>query len=120
MKSLQKDLQVFVKELKALTLTTERLSKKLAKLETAASPKEKRQKVKGATKTEPVRQGGRTKKTSAVEQVFTVIKKSRKGAGLTQIKAKTGFNDRKIWNAIYQLKKIGRVKTIQRGVYVSG
>lgn len=119
MKSLQKDLQVFVKELKALTLTTERLAKKLANLETAASPKEKIQKAKEATKTEPVRRGGRTKKTSAVDLVFAVIKKSRKGADMTQIKAKTGFNDRKIWNAIYQLKKIGRVKTVQRGVYDS-
>ena len=119
MKSLQKDLQAFVKELKALALTTEKLSKKLSKLETDGSPKAKKERPRGARK--PVRPSGagKTKKVTAVDEVFNTIKSSKKGANMTQIKAKTGFNDRKIWNAIYQMKKDGKIKNIERGLYVS-
>lgn len=119
MESFQKDLQAFVKELRALTLKVERLSRKLEKLETGDSPKEKRGKAKGATKAVRASKGGKTKKVSAVDLVLTTIKKSRKGADMTRLKAKTGFDDRKIWNAIYQLKKIGKIKNVQRGIYVS-
>lgn len=119
MKSLQKDVQVLAEELKTLTLRMEGLSSKLGKLETADSPKMKKGKAKGTTKAgQPSKRGG-AKKVSAVDLVFTTIKKSRKGADMTRLKAKTGFNDRKIWNAIYQLKKIGKIRNVQRGIYVS-
>ena len=119
MKSLQKDLQAFVKELKALALTTEKLSKKLAKLEPGGSPKAKRERPRGAAKPARPSETGKAKKVTAVDAVFNTIKKSKKGASMTQIKAKTRFNDRKIWNAIYQLKKDGKIKNMERGIYVS-
>ena len=119
MESLRKDLLAIVKELKALALTTEKLSGKLAKQEPAGSLKAKREKPRGATKPERSPGSGRTQKVTAVDEVFAIVKKSRKGADMTQIKAKTGFNDRKIWNAIYQLKKAGRIKNLERGIYMS-
>jgi len=119
MKSLQKDLQAFVKDLKALALTTEKLSKKLAKLEPGDSPKAKMERPRRAAKPARPSGAGKTKKVTAVDAVLNTIKRSKKGTSMTQIKAKTGFNDRKIWNAIYQLKKDGKIKNMDRGIYVS-
>lgn len=119
MKSLQKDLQAIVKELKSLALTTEGLSRKLSRMETAGSSKGKKGKPQGEAKKAQPAVARRTKKAAAIDMVFASVKKSRKGANMAQIKGKTGFNDRKIWNAIYRLKKAGKVKSTERGTYVS-
>ncbi len=119
MKSLQKDLQAFARELKALTQTTEKLTQKMAAMERADTPKAKKERRRGTTKS--AKESGETvhKKITGIETVFTAIRKSRKGANMDRIKTKTGFNDRKIWNAIYRLKNEGKIKNIGRGVYGS-
>ena len=119
MESLQKDLRSIVKDLRALTLTTERLSRRLSELESVAAPATKSERIREAKSTKEPSRAGKTGKPSAAERVFGIIQKSGKGADMTRLKAKTGFGDRKIWNAIYQLKKIGKVKNTGRGIYVS-
>ncbi len=119
MKSLQKDLEAFAEELKALTLATEKLTRKMATLERPERPKSKKAGPRGTTKpTKGSREAG-PKKITGIDTVFTTIRKSRKGVGMAKIKAKTGFNERKIWNAIYRLKNGGKIKNIDRGVYES-
>ncbi len=54
---------------------------------------------------------------SAIEVVARIIRKSRKGVGIAALKQRTGFNDRKIHNIIYKLKKQGKIKNVSRGVY---
>jgi hypothetical protein len=56
---------------------------------------------------------------TAVDMVFDVIKRSRKGLGFTEIQAKTGFGDKKIRNIIFRLNKIGKIKRKSRGIYVA-
>ena len=58
------------------------------------------------------------KPATAIDTVFTIISRSPKGANTATIKAETGYDLKKISNIIYKLKKRGKIKSIQKGVYV--
>jgi hypothetical protein len=57
--------------------------------------------------------------STAVDEVFKVIKSFRLGAGFADIKAGTGFDDKKIRNIIYRLTKLNRIKRKSRGIYIA-
>ena len=56
---------------------------------------------------------------TAIDIVYDVIKRSRKGLGFSDIQAKTGFGDKKIRNIIFRLNKIGKIKRKTRGIYIA-
>lgn len=58
-------------------------------------------------------------KTSASETVLAVIAEARNGIRFPEIKAKTGFEDKKLRNIIYRLGKLGKIKNKKRGLYIS-
>jgi hypothetical protein len=58
------------------------------------------------------------KPTSAVDTVLDIISRSKKGVNTAAIKAKTGYDQKKVANLIYKLNKQGKIKAIQKGVYV--
>ncbi len=60
---------------------------------------------------------GRKTAATAIDIVYDVIKRSRKGLGFADIQAKTGFGDKKIRNIIFRLNKIGKIKRKNRGIY---
>ena len=41
------------------------------------------------------------------------------GVDTAELKKKTGFNDKKIHNIVYKLKKQKRIKSLRKGIYVS-
>jgi len=57
--------------------------------------------------------------STAINQVFEVIKGFKQGAGLPDIKEKTGFDEKKVRNIIFRLNKNGVIKRQSRGVYVA-
>ena len=63
--------------------------------------------------------GARKNAVTAVDMVFDVIKRSRKGVDFAEIRAKTGFGDKKIRNIIFRLNKLGKIKRKSRGIYVA-
>ena len=65
-----------------------------------------------ATPTKPVR-------VTATAAVLDIIKNADNGTNVGILKEKTGFNDRKVANCIYRLKKQGVIKSTVRGVYTS-
>ena len=84
MKALKRDLQSVVKSLKALTQRTEKIAKKLNKLEKAMAAKKPR--AKARVKAKPAKQRVTRKvtvkkrtKATAIDAVLGVIKRSRKG-----------------------------------------
>ena len=123
MKALKRDLQSVVKSLKALTQKTEKIAKKLNKLEKAMAAKKPRAKARVKAKpakervTRKVTVKKRTKVT-AIDAVLGVMKRSRKGVTAAQIKENTGFSEKKIWEIVNRAKSQGRVKSVGRGVYV--
>ena len=111
MKQLKKDLQAVSKTLKQLTLRTEKIAKKLAKLEKAKPVKKSRAKAKPKVTKKPV-------KVSAAATVLAVIKRSRKGVDVATLRNKTGFESRKISNIVQRFKREGKIQSGGRGIYV--
>ena len=60
----------------------------------------------------------KVKRTTAAESVLQIIGKSKKGVGTTAIMKQTGYNQKKVANIIYRLKNQGKIKTVQKGIYV--
>ena len=73
--------------------------------------------VKGAAKKKQARRG--RAKMTATEKILSVIERSARGADISALKAKTGFEDKKIRNIVFRLAKQGTNKRAGRGVYAS-
>ena len=58
------------------------------------------------------------KTVTAVDTVLKIINRSKKGVDTPTLMKKTGFNEKKIHNIVYKLKKQGKIKSAGRGVYV--
>lgn len=54
---------------------------------------------------------------SATAVVQEAIKRSRKGLDVADLKAKTGFDDKKLRNIVFRLYKLGRIKRVGHGKY---
>jgi hypothetical protein len=73
----------------------------------------------------PARRGQRAKgprkasATTAMDTVLAIIQRAHEGATVVEIKAKTGFDDKKIRNIIFRLTKLGRIVRKARGVYTA-
>ncbi|MBW2590371.1 MAG: hypothetical protein JRD71_06585 [Deltaproteobacteria bacterium] len=52
------------------------------------------------------------------DTVVGIVRRSRKGVTVAQIKEKTGFDDKQIRNFIDKARRQGRIKSLNRGVYV--
>jgi septal ring factor EnvC (AmiA/AmiB activator) len=118
MKGLKREVESIARNLKLLTQKTEKLAKKIAQLDKAqAAPKKKaRPKRKARAVKKPV--GKRAKKVTAIESVMRIIGRRKSGVNTTQIKALTGFDDKKIWNIINRLKQQKRIESARKGIYV--
>jgi predicted transcriptional regulator of viral defense system len=118
-------LKSIAKHLAALSTKVEKLSKqvdkgltakKTASKSTKAKPKAK-PKVTKAAPVKRVKTVNVDKGETVLNSVFDVIKKSRKGISIAQLKEKTDLNPRQLSNALYKLTKKGSIKSMSRGIY---
>ncbi len=100
----------------------EKLGKRMERLEVAlkanrvAGRKAKKAgAVKVAAKKKQARRG--RAKMTATEKILSIIEKSASGADIARLKARTGFEDKKIRNIVFRLTKQGTIKRAGRGVY---
>jgi transcriptional regulator NrdR family protein len=56
-------------------------------------------------------------KTTATDTIFKIINRSKRGVDISTLKDRTGFENRKVRNILYQLSNQGKIKKISRGVY---
>jgi predicted Rossmann fold nucleotide-binding protein DprA/Smf involved in DNA uptake len=125
MATLQAQLNVVAKSLKKLAKDIEKASKEAAKLnkpKKSAPKKAKPKAKKSPAKRAPKKKAAPRKKSSAqgasvLDAVFDAVKRSRKGASITQLKNKTGLQPRQLSNALYKLSKRGDIVAVSRGVY---
>jgi hypothetical protein len=123
-KNLKKDLQAVNKELKALSKKVEKAIAAVDKLEKAkvvkAKPVRKAAVKKAAVKKPAVKKPSAKKaaQLSAVDIAFGFIKRYKKGISTAAIMEKTGFDQKKVYNIIYKLNKLGKIKSVSKGVYV--
>jgi uncharacterized Zn finger protein len=54
---------------------------------------------------------------TAIDMIEGLIRKSAKGIGLTMLVKKTGFDEKKVYNVLYRLKKLGRIEVTGAGKY---
>jgi hypothetical protein len=134
-KNLKKDLQGINREIKALSKKVEKVIVAVDKLEKAKAVKAKP--VRKATAkpvrkvaAKPVRKAAvkmaavkkpaakKTAQLSAVDTAFGFIKRYKKGVSTAALMEKTGFDQKKVYNIIYKLNSLGKIKSVGKGVYV--
>ena len=115
MKNLQSQLKTVSKSLAALSIQVEKLSNQIEKpkaVKKAAAKKPAAVNKAVAKKAAPA--GGKT----VLDTVLDVIKRSKKGVTIAQLKTKTNLNARQLSNALYKLSQKGMVQAPSRGLYV--
>jgi predicted Rossmann fold nucleotide-binding protein DprA/Smf involved in DNA uptake len=135
MKKMKDQLKSISKSLVSLSKQVDRLTKQVDKAQTAAkaAPKKKAAPVrkaaapkrkaaapkrKAAAPKKPVKRATGAKPTTVLDSVLTVIKRSRKGVSIADLKTKTKLDSRQLSNALYKLTKKGMVTAKSRGLYV--
>ena len=102
---MKKDLQGLNRDIKAL-------ERKMAKLIAAAEKSEK------ATTTKRAPTKKRNAQPTATDQVLNIIKRSKKGVNAATLMKKTGFDLKKVRNILQRTYKQGKIKRVEKGIYV--
>ena len=125
MTKLKKDLEAILKALNGLVQKVEKLQEQIGK-ETKPTKKPKAKVAKkaparkvAAKKAVPKKAvPEKAKPATAVDTVLAIIKKYKKGVGMAALMEKTGYNQKKIANLVFKLRKQGKIKSVDKGVYV--
>jgi predicted Rossmann fold nucleotide-binding protein DprA/Smf involved in DNA uptake len=107
---LKKDLQALNRDVKAIENKMEKL---IAAVEKSAKTK--------TTKRAPARKAPARKKPAqptATDQVLNIIKRSKKGVNAATLMTKTGFDLKKVRNILARAYKQGKIKRVEKGIYV--
>ena len=113
--------------LRLISQGVEAISEKIeevAKSQAAEASKRKTSRPAPSVKKATGKKSARTpqKKTAAVptavESVYKIIGGSKKGVDTATLMKKTGFDRKKIANIVYKLGKQGKIKSIDKGIYV--
>ena len=128
MKDFDVALKAVVDGLRSIAQGVEKLAEKLEK---SAPKKESKVKRKAAAKPQkaPVKKAPakkasakkavKTKKqpATAADAVLAIVNRSKKGVDSATLVEKTGFDNKKIANIVFKLRKQGKIKSFIRGVY---
>jgi len=115
------------KELNAVSKTLSKLVQKLEKIQKRVDERARRLKIlkgrpvkKKAVNKVPAKKAvvRKTAPPTAADNIFSIIKKSKKGVNTSDLMKKTGYERKAVSNAIYKLTKQGKIKTAAKGVYV--
>ena len=126
MKELQSVLSIVSDGLKTLAKGVEAIAEKVdevAKSQGVVKPKRRKpstaaKKVKAVKK--PAQKASKkkiAKPATDTDKVFGIISRSKNGASTAAIMQKTGYNQKKIANIIYRLRKQQKIKSVEKGVY---
>ena len=116
MKKIQTQLKTISKSLASLSKQVERITKQVDKLQPAK--KAPAQRTKAGRKAAVRRKAAPAKGKTVLDTVYSVIKRSKKGATIATLKTKTGLDSRQLSNALYKLSKKRMVYAKSRGLYV--
>jgi hypothetical protein len=130
MTKLKKDLEAILKALNGLVQKVEKLQEQIAE-ENKPTKKAKAKAVKKkAVKKAPARKVAakkavpkkavpeKAKPATAADTVLAIFNRYKKGVGTAALMEKTGYNQKKISNLVFKLRKQGKIKSVDKGVYV--
>jgi len=129
---MKKELQAVKKEISAISKRVDKLVAALAK---AAAPKPKKKVAKKAAPKKAAKKTVAKKaapkkaapkkaapkkaaKVTAADTVLNAIKKLKKGTDTAGLMKKTGYNQKKVANIVFKLKKQGKITSPKKGLYV--
>jgi len=121
--TIKQNLQLVNREIKALGKTIDKLIKEFDKGKKTKSAKKttaKFVKVK-TTKRAPARKVPAKMKTAqptATDQVLGIINRSKNGVNTATLMKKTSFNQKKVTNILQRTFKQGKIKRVEKGIYV--
>lgn len=117
--TIQNEIRSVVNSIQQLADSIGAIVNAVEKLALADSPKPARTKRAPTRKKVVVKDGvvQKIKRIPANRMVYDIIQKSTQGMDTAALMKATGFDQRKIHNIIFRLKKEGRIKSSERGVY---
>jgi len=123
LKTLSKSLATISKQVEKITNQVDKLQapKKAAPAKKAVAKKKAAKKKvvkKKAVKKAAAKKAAPAKQVTMLDAVFDVIKRTKKGVTVTQLREKTKLDSRQLSNALYKLTKKGVIQTKARGLYV--
>lgn len=130
MKKIKAQLKTLSKSLAALSKKVEKITDQVDKLKapkktvpakkTVAKKKVAKKKVakKKVAKKAAAKKTAPAKQVTMLDTVFDVIKRTKKGVTVAQLREKTKLDSRQLSNALYKLTKKGAIQTKSRGLYV--
>jgi lambda repressor-like predicted transcriptional regulator len=130
MKKIKAQLKTLSKSLAALSQKVEKITDQVDKLKapkkavpakkTVAKKKAAKKKVakKKVAKKAAAKKAAPAKQVTMLDAVFDVIKRTKKGVTVAQLREKTKLDSRQLSNALYKLTKKGAIQTKSRGLYV--
>jgi biotin operon repressor len=122
MKEIDVFLKTVVEGMKAMAQGIEALAEKLDTIATSHVGKKGKAKPARKAPSKPKKSAAKKaalkKPVTAAETVLKIINRSKKGVSPAIISEKTGFSRKKVHNIIYKLKKEGKIKSVEKGVYL--
>ena len=125
MKKIKAQLKTLSKSLAAISKQVEKITNQVDKLtapkkavpakKTVAKKKVAKKKV---AKKAAAKKAAPAKQATMLDAVFDVIKRTKNGVTVTQLREKTKLDSRQLSNALYKLTKKGAIQTKSRGLYV--
>ncbi len=116
---LKKDLQALNKEIKALGRKMEKLIREFDKGKKTKVTKKVTAKPVRAKTTNKAPAKKKTTQPTATDKVLKIINRSKKGVDTSTLMKKTGFNQKKVTNILQRTFKQGKIKRVEKGIYVS-
>ena len=116
LKALQNEFKAIEKKMEKLITAVEKSEKPKVANKTTAKPAKAK-----TTKRSPAQKASAKKKTvqpTATDQVLNIIKRSRKGVNAATLMTKTGFDLKKVRNILQRTYKQGKIKRVEKGVYI--
>ena len=121
MKKLKRSLHSVNKDLKALTKKVDKLMIAVDQFEKSKALKKFQSKqAQEKTGKAPAKKAAvkKTGPVTAIDTVFGIIKRSKKGVNTKTLMKETGYNQKKISNLVFKLRKQGKIKSAAKGIYV--
>ena len=114
LKTMAQGVEALAEKLESIAISRLDEKTKRAAKPTRKAPVKPEKRVKKA----PAKKVAAKKPTTAVDSVLKIINRSKKGVDTATLMKKTGFDQKKIHNIVYKLKKQGKIKAEKKGVYV--
>jgi len=116
LKALQKEFKALGKKLEKLTKAIEKDDEKAQAVKAKkATPKPKAVK-KVAAKKAPAKKT--RSKLTATDKILNIINRSKGGVSIQALMKRTGFDYKKVVNIVFRVSKMGKIKSVSKGVYV--